>query len=430
MKKLVKNISGFTLVETLIAAGVAGAIGLIVVTMMSNSRKMVNTTLVASESSFLKNQVIAYVSTPEICMRNFNGKTIGTVASPTSYTALSRRLPNNTISNFLEVNKSYGQAKNAAGGSDLLTVRSIATSLSPDKANIMNLTVKYDILNTVKQNNNKTSDSFTIEIFIGKDEATKTLVTSCFTDTAKMIRDAVRASCKPDAGGTVTYNPDVMPYGECMHHRIVVKNAAGNVVPTATLPAQTLCPPNQFLAEVVIAPGTTSSTSTTPGTITYQCKTLTLNAPCAAGSFLKGIDPNGNSICVSLASIVDPMPDGFIITTTTGGYVAADLNCDTDYVLKSYSSSGKVCVPKTITQNCPAPNQYVTEVRADGSVVCSSFPKRATACPSGQYIKQVNADGSIAACGTPVLPAATCADQRYVMTAIDSNGNPTCTPTY
>ncbi len=414
MRRLFKSKYGFTLVEVLVAAGIASGVGLLAFGLLSTSTKTVNTTLVFNETSFLKNQVVAYISMPENCMLNFQGKTIGTVASPEPYTILSRKLPTGASAPFLEKDKSYGLKQ----GSNAVTVTNIRTYLSATKPNIMNIEVNYQILDTLKVDTTRKADSFIVEVFIGKDPQTSTKVSSCFTDTAKMIRDAVRLSCNPsgNANGTVTYNGSVMPYGECVHHNIETRDEGGSVI------VNNICPSNQFLVRTDTANGTAAAT-TTPGKIIFTCKTLTLNTSCSAGQYLKEIDANGNAVCVSMSSILATMPNSYVVSTTTGAYVAQDLNCATGQVLQRFNSAGKHCVAKTIAKTCNA-NEYVDSVDTSGNVICKPVAKTATTCPNGQYVRGVSANGSITSCGALTINAS-CGGATPIITSIDINGNAT-----
>lgn len=421
MKSLFKNKFGFTLVEIMVTLGIAGGIGLMAYGLLSTSRKTVNTNIATHEISFLKNQVIAFISMPENCMLNFNNQIIGTAATPTSYTSLIRKQGNGTTIPFIEQNRSYGQ--NA--GQNAVTVNQIRTSLSTTKANIMNIRVDYQILAGLKVETTKKTDFFTVEVFIGKDAATGLRVASCFTDTAKMIQDAVRLSCNPSgtANGVVTYNGSVLPYGECVRHNIETRNEAN------TVQATNVCPPNQFLVKTSNSNGTAGGT-TTPGKITYECKTVTLNSSCPAGSYLKEIDVNGAAVCVTVASLLASMTDSYVVSTTTGGYVAQNLNCPAGQVLQKFNNTtGKVCVPKTIANTCPA-DQYVYQIDASGNAQCRAITKTATACPGGTYVRSVDANGAITNCSALTLPGAVCSGANQVMIAIDSFGNSTCATNY
>lgn len=429
MNKFLKNKSGFTLVEMVITAGLSGVIALVAYTNLQSSQKMINTSVVGSEITFLKNQTIVNMSIPDTCQKNFvttPQQNIGTVATPTLYTSLVKKVGTTWVP-FLETNKQYSEtAKN------VIKVTKISTYLSVTNTNAMVIKVEYEVRGTLTRASAKNIDFFTVEIFIGKDPADSTKIQNCFNDVAKMVRDAVQLACKPDASNpnsTVTYNPSVLPYGECVHDDIVLKDSSDVVVTK-------VCPVNQFLVKVDNSAGTVSGTTTTPGVVTYRCETFSLNPAtpgCPAGQYLKGIDSTGTPECVAISTILDSLNINEAIATfgggaspQVGGYKSINLDCPTNTVLQSIGAGGsKTCVPRVIAGNCPVANQYITQVNPDGSIVCTSYPKLATQCPAGQFIKQVNADGTIAACTALTLPA-NCANPNQVIQAIDVNGNATC----
>lgn len=424
MLKKLKNNSGFTLVEMIVAAGLSSIIVFVAYTALKDSKGVVHTSVVAGEATFIKNQLIAHLGDPEVCNANFEGQDITRVNIP----SLFRRqrvtgVPDTfTNVNFVALNQSYGEsAVNTITVTNIRTALTLLQAAPPVYNNkSMTVTVDYNIRNSLKRSSGKTNSSVSIEVAIARD-TTGLKVKSCFADVAGMIKSAIEYSCE---GNGATFDTNAGTYGTCTHNRLEVLNEASAVVTP-------ICPAGQFLYEVTSTKGTTGLpvTAASAGVTRYRCRTFsTITPSCASGEFMKGVNANGSPSCVAISTFLASIPNGSAISTIPGGYQKVTMNCaTTDEVLRRIDSSGNpVCVHKVIVGSCPVDN-YITGINTNGTPTCAKFPKNAATCPAGYYLKNVNSDGSIPAGGCAQLTInANCPGANDVMTAIDSAGNATC----
>lgn len=410
MKNLLKNKLGFTLVELMMAAGLAGGVGLIAYSTLKSSQDVGTATLLSSESTYLKSMVISNLSNPAACEATFGGASV----APTSNVIIKDKKGKE----ILKVAQEFGTENRT-----LLTVTGIRSAASPNTMNSLTVSVDYEVNATVKKISKKTKYSFNVIVFINRDPATNNTVANCMVDTAQLLNDAVAASCK---GGAANYIPpavpavagDLFPNGRCVHDLSISWNVPTVQKFTVTSAATQPCPEGQFLASV-----TTPSAGATQGITNFECKPVNVAPACAAGSYLKSLSA-GVSTCVSFSSLFDTLTAGKGIMVDTApssltGYKIVNLTCGTDEVMDYLKSDGTPnCVPKVIIHTCPF-GQYVAYVDNQKNVVCKTVTGRPS-CPGGQYVKQVNSDGSLV-CGSIVF-SGTCGPTQAI-NAVDSNGN-------
>lgn len=429
MKKYFKNNLGFSLMEVVVAAGIASLVALVAYTTLRSSQTVVGNSLVSSEVAALKNQIIVNMGTPDVCEKNFVGKP---VLDSTTITSLLKKERTTVAAGqdtfnwvpFIVVNNFYGSQKT-------LQVKTIRTSPSPANPRSMIIEVAYDVVASLKSSSKK-SDTFTVEVFIAKDP-TNTLVSSCVADIYTMIQNAIKFSC---SGNGATYNAAGGTHGTCTHNNIKVVNEAGATVTTAN----GLCPAGEFLYQETTTAGTLAGATTNAGNTTYRCRKYTAfnditgtQAPCPADHFVKSIKATDGTVeCVSIDTLfLNNFSNGQVISTMPdGSYQAININCGSDYILRKVETNGTAtCRPKYISGSCPV-NQYIYGMNNDGTPMCAAYPAYAgSGCSAGYYLTAINADGSVPAggCLAPVLPNSNnCNVDQYVISYLYGDGSGNC----
>lgn len=420
MKKNLRNHSGFTLVELLLAAGVVGVVSLIAFTSLRSSIQTGGSVYVTSESTYLKNLVVANLSNNFACENTFKG------FSPTRAIVVLKDKRNTP---FLSVNNKFGEGKR----DDIITVTGISSTVVPGSSNNLTLKVTYDIDNTLKGNRPKNTNSFTLNVFYRLDTATG-LIDNCLVNYSSLMKDAVKASCQ---GNAAYYEPVEtlsvadqanFPSGRCTH-RIHVLNNTGAGSDAAVVAGTVACPAGQFLVDV-------STPSANPHDHQPVFKCQAMQASCAAGTYLQGIQSNGTPICKSMVTLMGEAPpaspalavaDGnavnIVTVATTKGYQGINLNCGTNQVLRKVNADGTPdCVNKVITGSCP-PGEFIWDVSASGAVSCRIMPKSSATCGSGSYIHTIFANGSFS-CATNTF--ATDCGPTGAIRGVAANGAVTC----
>ncbi|AUN99899.1 hypothetical protein DOM21_01265 [Bacteriovorax stolpii] len=402
MKKLFQSKSGFTLLEITIAGGIAAAVALVAVSLLKTNEKSINRVIETTESSYIKNLIIGNMSNPEACRRTFAFPT----PQPITRTALT--LYSKNLQPFLAPGQQITESKGSNGSGaikNLFTINTINSAAIAGTDKSLRLSINYTIANTLDTGSKKVNRNFEVDVYIQRD-STGTNVSSCFVDTAAMIKKAIENSCKGNGAVWDTSN------NTCTHN----VQLSGTQVTAGTT---SVCPANQFLKKSVSASGITN----------YTCATYaTGGASCASGFFMNGINPDGTPICIAFRSLFTT--PGRVLSATTTGYQEIDLNCTdlpdgTQRVLRRWTSSGPDCVPKIIQKDCP-PYQYINNVDSSGNVTCSAFTKNPNGnCAAGTYARSVNSDGSIpaGACQALTIPA-TCSS-GYAINSINIAGQAT-----
>ncbi|MEA9354982.1 prepilin-type N-terminal cleavage/methylation domain-containing protein [Bacteriovorax sp. PP10] len=410
MKKLIRNNKGFTLVELLIAGGIAGGIALVAVTSLRNTRQASNITVVASESSTLKSLIAAQLVNPQGCKKTFPTDTL---------------IVRNNIQIFSSGGAVVVKPGSTFGPAKEFSITDISSSSVPG-SNILKLKVDYTLKANLDKVSKKRLYTFTLDLFINKNTAGDK-ITGCYIDMTGATRKAVAASCKgyegpPETQSGASYNENDGLYGTCTHDLPEVRNAAGAKV------ASNLCPPGQYLKNVK----SEYNSALPKNTVVLECKTFSVG-PCPDWSYVNKVNgTTGAAECVSLAQFYS---SGQVLTTLAGRtpttYVGITLNCpDADQVLRSIRTDGSLeCIPKHIETICAA-NQYVYDIqKIDKNTfqgVCKDFVKLA-GCPAGKYLQAAQSDGSPAAVGGCVdqtIPAS--CGPTEVMIGLNVNGTAKC----
>lgn len=421
MKKLLRSNSGFTLVEMIVAAGVASVIGFIAYTNLKTSQDVGTKIVVDSEVNYLKNLIISTMSSPIACENTFKGSTLGLNE------AVQIKDKNNVV--IVQAGNNISSVKK-----DILTITKVSSIASTNSKNNLIITVEYDLSAKLgKSAITKLKNAFNVNVTIQLD-STLTTIESCLVDTTMLLREAVKASCQNDdsgkgaqytayeslsAGEKITY-----PYGKCNHDIVYVDpTATRTVLSTTSIGTQVKTCPTGYFLNSVVTPGAGAN----KGITEYSCSRISTAPICPAGFFLKTIVSTGVATCESFASSIPlitsgPIPTGSAITLKAGGYKGVDLNCPIDdQVLKRLNpvTGAPECIPKIIVKMCPA-GQFVSAVDAVGNVSCLTAPT-GTSCPGGQYVMAVTSSGAVS-CGSTTIPGS-CANG---IAGVDGAGNMSC----
>ncbi|MCM2323116.1 MAG: hypothetical protein NDJ90_07615 [Oligoflexia bacterium] len=124
---------------------------------------------------------------------------------------------------------------------------------------------------------------------------------------------------------------------------------------------------------------------------------------CAVGQVVKGTNPDGSPICMTLANQACP-----------AGQVMSGLNAD---------GTLRCQIPPTAPKACAA-GQMVTGVNADGSLQCATVTVVGGSCSPPLVANGINSDGSVR-CAQPTITGGSC-PAGTVASGISANGTVTC----
>ena len=418
MKKIMRNKFGFTLVELMLTIGVFGIVSLIAFTALRSSNETGVATYLTSESTFLKNLVVANLSNSYSCEYTFKG------TSPTRTGIVLKDKRNAT---FLSAGSQFGEKKRQ----DMISITEIRSAPTAGSSNNLDLTITYAIDNSLKSNRTKNTNSFTINIYYKLDTVTGN-IDNCLVNYSSLMKDAVKASCQ---GNAAFYEPVELlspadqtnfPSGRCTHRIHVLNNTAAGS-DAAVVSGTVACPAGQFLVDV--------STSTTAGDPhdhrpVFKCQAMQVSCP--SGTYLQSVAVDGTPTCKAMTTLVAEAPGTSAVASGNAinvvgvlagkRYQGINLNCPTDKVLKRVDANGQpVCVDKVITKVCP-PGQYVSDVVGDGSTVnCKMMPRASAACTGNSYIHAIYSNGSFV-CATNTFAG----DCPTGIRAVDNSGAVSC----
>ena len=487
MKNFLRNMSGFSLVELMVAAGLLGGLTLGVVKIMGLMQKGQKTSEIKMEVLELRRKVVTLMTDKIACEATFLGPNLK-IGDPVNH------IKGSSGANIISVGNVYGNKR--------LKVTSISTT---DKGAIgstgmREVVLRVDFDNLQKNNSFGGKKYFKTTMTVEATGPTAP-ITRCFDDRENTIKTARAMSCE-DIGGTwdePTYtctqfvrknfpigavppqydvnNPDFTE-SVTVKSKLLVSN-----IDSTTLGNKLTVDANEILAlgsitadsEIygktdlkadgkifnnnasLAANGaiTTSNTITANGrvygkaniradgkifnnnasintngailtnnTITatktiksdqkvisplfctsangFNCGTdrpLALgNQTCGNNQVQRGIDANGKKICVSA-------------------------KCASGQYLEGFDGSGKVCKPFP-DERCGA-NQYVVEVKSDGTVVCGFIPSANTTCGDDQFLHSINNYNSVATCRKDNRSVGDCSNGEFIR-GFASNGNKKC----
>lgn len=390
MKCITKNF-GFSLIEIIIVSGLMSALGLGLATLMKNMHKGQVSATSKVEELEIRRIIIQNLTDKIACTNTFSGLSIGSDVLEIKSSA------NNVL---YKVNNSYGD--NSIKISRMYT--SDKNQLFSDGTR--NVDLKIELAKT-KQMATPKLNSFSIQLRV-KAPGPTGIISSCYADQDAIIEQTCTTLSGIWTGSNCILNQYVLKTGDTMSGTLTAPLFSGNIQGSQA---------------------TFSTNLTTPNHCTGSyCKSMTdlalANRTCPLGQVQKGVQLNGDPNCIPLSC-----PPTFF-------FAGLDL------------TGSPICRPLP-TNTCPT-NEYISEVRPDGTVVCSPVPFTATAtcpigqvlqsisggtptctskgpntsCPIGQFISGIAADGNIT-CNTNTLAGGTCPPGQ-VMKGITPAGSPIC----
>lgn len=332
---------GFSLTEILIAAGVAGGVGLLVAKLNNNTLSISSTSQTNSEINYFLSEVSYILSNKENCNATIETNVGGGADIGAQVTAIRKIVRGQTINQFERSPRSYGQ--------NSFEINSMTTETSPAGINL--------VFNITRLNKNKAGANTVVKRIPLKAVLINGKIKSCYSDNESIIEKATRDACQ---GNTVFWD-DVNK--EC-HHNIV----------------QNDCLPGQVLQRV----------TDTNGTITSQCIPI-IETPvtCPDGEYFKSITTTGVITCAPLTYVNTCARNEYVRSISDGRVICESIpQCAGNQILKANSSGILSCFNLTC-----ATNQYFAGFNSDGSVNCKAFRTVAT-CGNNQYVREISSDGT------------------------------------
>lgn len=403
--------SGFGLAESMVAVGIIGVIVTAVISQQKLSNKSV--TVLASDTTMndVVRMTLGEIIDQTSCEANFKGNPKNKV-----YTSLKN---GRTNQDFLVTDGRYGVAGTIAEGNKTvlgevqvskIETQSIAEDNNP-YAMILRITFKRKDVGGIFSTKTITRDIPINTVMNGA------VIDSCFGDFNLLAQSAVKGACTelatlPSGSAYVSryVNPDLsagIPYGKCVH------DPGDTPLPTDPM---TTCPTGTVITKVEVANGKP----------TYTCGSV--ESTCPADQYVTGFDDVTGNVKCDYPLPTCPNKDQVITRTSSGAYACTKIDCSTRVPVSAFAgfySDGTIKCNQ-ITQDTPCPSSYATEVKANGSVTCSTVVINAKTCPAGERVNSVDATGTPVCTKYIVLPF-TCASTDVVR-SIDSNGNAVCGP--
>ncbi len=384
---------GFSLAEVMVAAGLIGALSLVMMKLTENQA----VTQKRAESSFEINTISNIISqnllVTEACSATLG---VGTAVVDNAVITNIRNRKGNVL--FNTTNK-YGnrQIKINAMTIDDVTINSGAGT---NQYGELNLLIQFEKLSKVLSGNKLITKKFPVNVEV---DSSGNLV-KCYSSTENAVRSAKEEACS-DLGGVFIEATD-----KC---NLTTYSLATPVSDSDAVSTQHLLDFYNDKTAAVLDPryvNTTGDTMTGKLTVNADVETSTkvcvgskcrnfAQSPCPTGQVARTIEENGTVSC-------------------------ANITCPPNTYFNGINAAGSPTCTPLPTETCPV-NEYVSEVKPDGTIVCKPVPNNATSvCPVGQYIQAINS-------GVP-----TCAVDRSVYgkkcsgyglsKGFDSNGNQQC----
>lgn len=416
--KHIRSHSGFTLLEIMVALGIASILGVTIMNTMNMSMFSSGDLRRTGEINNLIQRITTELSRQEVCNRNFAGGPVVRASIP-SITGKSGLSPIITENQAFDSQSEY----------QVLNITSAAAGLSK-----MNITVNYR--SHARRGEVIPDKSFVIPLNVYLDSVTGN-IKNCFSDIDQLLIDAVRYSCQGNNydvnplvnnygtignNGVARYYPPGpgYRYGHC-EHAVELKDTNGVNIAPVPVSGLFTCPPGQLLKNISV-PGTPGPVPANKQRMVFECRVIG-NPPltCPAWSYLGGIDVNGNAICLDIRSM---FPNGGFMTIRAGVFSAINLTCPNGWLLQSLNpGTGAVnCVPARLPVVCGV-NQYVTGFNfATGAPTCGSA-KNSNVCAFGTYMTSINTVGDVT-CDYPI-PLGGCPG-NLVITGINAAGGFIC----
>lgn len=354
----VKN--GFSLVELLIAAGLACGLSLTVATLVKQNATIAKDSIIMSDTLEAESSLIEIFGSPKLCEHNLKNKKLG------DYLDEVKNMKNTL---FFKVGERYGR-------SATVTSINIENDNSIDTYGMSSASLHINI----KPSSLKSEKSIIIPLKVSLDGSQK--IQKCYTDSEKIIESIVKENCLAQSG---TYNDSTK---KCSNENFLQKN--GLTPLTGSLTSTQLTTPASTAS---IANATTVNSS--EFCINGVCRSTFTNQICPAGQILTGIQKNGEKTCKPLF-------------------------CPNTTMFAGWDSDGSIKCRPIPSKQCATVKEYVSSIAIDGTITCSPLPPNAAvSCGSGQYIEAIST-GAAPTC-RPIMNM-TCPADKYISAISPSSG--------
>ncbi len=384
--KIIKKNFGFTLVEIMIALGIASALSIVILSAINQSMKVKGTLQRNGNVNNLIQLITSEMSRKDTCEVNFKGLSLSPAPIKTNLTFKNG-------STIIQQNSSYGESITKINS--IIITSSVSTTDPRLNKMLLSVTFQPKIVSGILP----PTQRFDIPINVFLNAAGQ--IDTCYSDVQSLLENAVKFSCI--GSGAKYYAKDATYiYGHCEHEAEI--KASNNSVVVGS------CPVGELLQMI----------DTTSNKMTFKCAKLTTTTTCPAWNYMKGINPDGSANCVDIRTL---FPNSGFTTIRSGVYSVQNIACPANQVLQYIDASGTIhCVNPRYNYTCPV-GQYVTGIDASGTVQCS-YSSNKNACTAGMFMTAINSIGDVVCNSTNLLGA--CAGNTIV-TGIDTSGNVICT---
>lgn len=390
--KLLKK-KGFSLAEVMIAAGMLGVVSLGVMHMNQSMQKSAVTAEVKTEEIELRNTFRMALSDLEACKKTFDGVNVGGDLTG---------IKNSSGDLTYEVGKTYGNKALT------ITKMSVIDRGNPDAFGTRMVTLRTTMKKNKKMAMGSERKVFDINIRVSA-ASDSAPITSCYDTSHGIISSAIVLGCSSLNGvwDSATKKCDLDSYvlktGDTMSGDL---NAplfkgdveAGQVDSSGKVVAAELCTGTDCIKVNQIARSNNlcNNNQVSVG-IRPNGNTKCLTLECAADELFNGIDSSGNPICKSLPTGGSCPTNQYVVEIKTNGTVTCaplppslNVTCPVGKVLRRIKRDGTaVCVDKGAGEDCST-GAVVIGVKKNGELNCS----KKIMCPSGQALRGINSDGT------------------------------------
>jgi hypothetical protein len=402
--KWLKSDKGFSLVEVMVGAAMAGGLALVITQLSQNASKSKNHFESSMEITSHFASISAAMQNTANCSVNFEGQS--TTASVT-YPQLNRCLnidPATQKCMTGAANRAPLVTINQTNDNNTFRVTQIETV--PQSGNVLNLSLTYERVKGKSRNNSVGADT------IKKSVALQTIqsggvIDSCYSDMSNAIETAVIQACQgPNARLEGTSGSSSDPI-RCVHD-------TENLVNFTDITAKTsLCSTGQFFNGYTLG---------ADNKLTPECVNISAKTVCADGQYL--LQVGANLVCRTVPTC-DPgqhltrsATDGSLICgsmNTCGSGAYAVFNGGTGSITCVSCGPGQLLVNTDSGWQCRSPNclntknssqQYFVGFDSTGAPICNNLVEESSCTDAGRL--KVTANGSVTyECCTPECSGAT-----------------------
>ncbi|MBF0314698.1 MAG: hypothetical protein HQK52_14855 [Oligoflexia bacterium] len=374
MKKLLRNLLGFSLVEIMIATSLMGGLTLALMQITKNQNVSMKRLESSSEIITTKTLIENMLLDENACL-----KTMGTNPLTNGMTFSAIKDKNNV--NFITV---------GAPIANVITVESIqllfvGTPVA-NEFNNMTLKITFKHISSILTNS-KIPKDLTLRVRVDSSN----VVTDCFSDLDNAILTAKQEVCS-NFGGTPEVGTDkcILPISTSIpgddYNVAAVNYVQSNYVPKIGSGGFIVNNGSIDVNNGSIDVNSGNVNVTSGGVcIDGNCRTTFANQACANTQVARGLNSSGTLQCASADCPTNQLFQGYNADGTPRCVLINNSNCGANTYVQSYNQSTQtvVCAPITIA-NCGTANKYLHRADA-GGFSCGDVPLIAD-CPGEQVV--------------------------------------------